>query len=88
MKARIDQTLMHGLQERPWDWLEVFEYQAAVAETRKKETGEPYDEGAWEKLARMITPTSIYWNVLGSEIYQELQHNERKRRRPPYFFDP
>lgn len=65
----------------------MFVYQAAVAEMRKKEAGEPYDEGAWEKLARVITPTSIFWNVSEREFYDRLQPDERRQGRPPYFFD-
>lgn len=67
----------------------MFDYQDAVAEMRKKADGEPYDEGAWGKVAREITPTSIIWNVFESEFDDELQPDERKKRhRPSYFFDP
>lgn len=81
--------LIRGLQQRPLDWPEMFDYQDAVAEMRKKADGEPYDESAWGKVAREITPTSIIWNVFESEFDDEMQPDERKKRhRPPYFFDP
>lgn len=54
---------------------------------RKKADGEPYDEDAWGKVAREITPTSILWDVLKSEFDDELQPDGRKRHRPPYFLD-
>lgn len=54
---------------------------------RKKAAGEPYDEGAWEKVARVITPTSIFSETVNTELYRELHPDERKRGRPPYFFD-
>lgn len=66
----------------------MFEYDALRAELRKKQAGEPCDEdGARKKLVRVITPTSIYWDMFSKEII-EMQPDERKRGRPPYFFDP
>lgn len=83
------QILIRGLQQRPLDWLEIFDYQDAVAEMRKKADGEPYDEDAWGKVARQITPTPIIWYEFGSRFNDELQPDEtKKRHRPPYFFDP
>lgn len=66
----------------------MFESQTAMAEMLKKNAGEPYDEDAWGKVARTITPTSICWGLFESEFNKELQPDERKWGRPPYFFDP
>lgn len=61
-----------------------------MAEMRKKAAGEPYDEDAWGRwrVRSVITPTSICSDVFESDFNKELQPDERKRGRPPYFFDP
>lgn len=84
----ISQILTTGVQRRPSDWPENLEHQAAGSEMYKKNADEPYDEGALEKLARMITPTSGFWTMFEPEFHNGLQPDERKQGRPPYFFDP
>lgn len=74
---------------RTIDWPEIVEYEALREEYRKKEAGEPSDvEGARKRLAQVITPSSIYWDGFSESEMLEIQPDERKRGRPPYFFDP
>jgi hypothetical protein len=67
----------------------LFEYGVLREETRKKAAGEPSDlEGARKRLGQVITPTSIYWDMFSESEMIQIQPDERKRGRPPYFFDP
>lgn len=67
----------------------MFEHDALRAEMRKKQAGESCDEeGARKRLAQVITPTSMYWKFFSEREMAEIQPDERKRGRPPYFFDP
>lgn len=66
----------------------MVEHDILKEELRKKEAGEPCDEeGARKRLAQVITPTSRYWGMFSEREMAEVQPDERKRGRPPYFFD-
>jgi hypothetical protein len=82
--------MIRGQQQiRPMAWPDIYDHRVVKLEMRKKSAGEPYDEEAWEKLARVITPKSIYWDLCPSELPGHLEsQDERKRGRPPYFFEP
>lgn len=65
------------------------EYDILREAWRKKEVAEPCDEeSARKRLTQVITPTSRYWDVFSEREMAEVQSDERKRGRPPYFFDP
>lgn len=75
---------------RPEDWPEVGDYEIAWEQRRKKATGQSYSETLYislmDKIKRTITPTSRYWPEFEEEIIR-MEPNEKKRGRPPYFFD-
>jgi hypothetical protein len=74
---------MHGIY-----WPEIFEYDILRAKLRKKEAEESCDEeGARERLARVITPMSMYWDMFSVREIVEMQPDEKKRGWPPYFFN-
>lgn len=72
------------------DWPEIFEEIDIRRELAKKEAGEPFDEAflaAAMETNRQVTPTSRLWDYHKKTI-MELEPDEKRQGRPPYFFDP
>lgn len=86
----IDRDSCHDRDEAR-NWPENNDYEVIQREIMKRKSGESFDESLiaemWSRIKKTITPTSYLWEELEQEII-EMEPDEKKQGRPPYFFDP